>query len=91
MIFLRRYISFNIRSSFPLKIFCDKTLIFHMEVIRYELLRSFIIFYHKIGIFANDMDLLDLLLIEFIQLPIIFSFIFDFIVKDQTSDLHTVV
>ena len=37
-----------------------------MEVIRHKLQRSFVIFYHKIGIFPNDMDLLDLLLIEFI-------------------------
>ena len=62
-----------------------------MEVIRHKLQRGFVIFYHKIGIFANDMDLLDLLLIEFIQLPIIFRLIFDFIVKNQAGYLHAVI
>ena len=53
-----------------------------MEVISHKLQSGFVILYHKIGVFANDMNLLDLLLIEFIQLPIIFRLIFDFIVKN---------
>lgn len=50
-------------------------MVVHLEVILYILQGGVIIPYHQVGIFAHDVNLLNLLLVEFIEHAIIFLLI----------------
>ena len=72
LILRRRYVALYLCLSLALEVLCDETLVVHLKVILHILQGRVIIAYHQVGIFAHDVYLLNLLLVEFIEHPIVF-------------------
>ena len=89
-IFLRRQITLYFIYPVPFEIFRDKFLIVHLEIVPHILQSCIIILHHQIGILTHDMNLLNLLLVEFIQHSVVIQLISRFIVL-YSLDIHGVI
>ena len=82
MIFFRCNVPVDILCPLPFEILSDKTFEIHSEIIPDKLKSGVIIPDHQVCIFADDMDLLDLLLIILAERPVILRFISDLVIKN---------
>ena len=88
---VRRNISVNLFLSITLKIFSDEFPKVHLKIVLNKLKRRIVITHHEICILAHDVDLANLLLVEFIQKTVIINLILDSVVGYKTLDFHTVI
>ena len=91
MIFCWSHIQQNFFFSVACEIFLNEFFIIHLEIIVDELQSLLIVFCHHIGIFSDNMNLLNPLLIKFIKLCIIFFFIADSVIQFDSLNLDTTV
>ena len=91
MIFLGCDISIDFFCAFSFEILCNETLKIHSEIIVHKLQSGIIVLDHQICVFADNVNLLNFLFIIFTKGTIVFCLITDFVVKNQTLDLHAVI
>ena len=90
LIFLRCEIPFYFSDTLTFEILSHKVLVICLEVILHILQCRIIISHHQIGIFANDMNLLNFLLVEFVQHSVVFLLVSEFAVF-YSANVHSVV
>ena len=90
LILHRSQIPLNLVRPLPFEIFDNKLLVIHLEIIPDILQCRPVILYHQIGIFAHDMHLLDFLLVELVQHPIVFLLVPQPVIL-QAPYLHGIV
>ena len=66
-VFRRRQVALYFAYALSLEIFCDELLIIHLEIILHILQRCAVTANHQIGVFTDDMHLLDFLFVKIIE------------------------
>ena len=90
LIFFGRDISLYFTNTLTFKIFCNKPPVIHVEIILHILQRGIVVSHHQICIFADDMDLLNLLFVELAEHTVVFLFVTQPVVFDA-SNIHGII
>ena len=89
-VFLGRQVTLDLVDALAAEVFRNEAPVVHLEVVLYELQRRVVVLDHQIGILAHDVDLLDLLLVEGIEQPVVVDLVARLVVFDP-ADVHRVV
>ena len=89
-VFLGRQVALDLVDALAAEVFRNEAPVVHLEVVLYELQRRVVVLDHQIGILAHDVDLLDLLLVEGVEQPVVVDLVARLVVLDP-ADVHRVV
>ena len=87
----RTDVAFNLSCAVALEIFVNEQAVVHVEIIVHIAQGGIIVFHHQVGIFADDVDLLYFLLVEFVEHAVVVLFVAHAVVHLFAVDGHGVV
>ena len=76
VVFLRRDVTLDLAEPFALEILGDELLVVHLEIVLHKPESLIVVSDHEVGILAYDVHLLDFLLVELVEHPVVADFEF---------------